>query len=190
MRVAILGGTFDPPHIAHLVLGEAALRQLPVDEVWFVPAGDPWQKEGSRVTPARIRLELVRAAVEQVAHFVVDDREVRRSGPSYTADTVAELRADGIEPWLVLGADAASGMGSWHRAEELTGIAVAVADRPGTDRAAVERGAAGPVTWLDMPSLEISGTELRARVARGASVRFLVPDEVWRHISSESLYVD
>ena len=190
MRVAILGGTFDPPHIAHLVLGEAARRQLPVDEVWFVPAGDPWQKEGSRVTPARIRLELVRAAVESVAYFAVDDREVRRAGPSYTADTVKELRADGVEPWLVLGADAASGMGSWHRAEELAGVPVAVADRPGTDRDEVEQGAAGPVTWLDMPPLEVSGTELRARAARGASLRFLVPDEVWRHISSESLYVD
>lgn len=189
MRVAIIGGTFDPPHIAHLVLGEAVHRQLPVDEVWFVPAGDPWQKAGE-VTPARVRLDLVRAATEPIRYFSVDDREVRRDGPSYTVETVTELRAEGVEPWLVLGADAAAGMATWHRADALRDVPVAVAGRPGTDREAAVRGAMGPITWLDMPLLEISGTELRERAARGRSLRFLVPDGVWHRIVSEDLYVE
>jgi nicotinate-nucleotide adenylyltransferase len=190
MRVAILGGTFDPPHVAHLVLAEAAHRQLPVDEVRFIPAGDPWQKADDGVLPAGTRLALVRAAVEPVRYFTVDDREVRRAGPSYTADTVADLRDEGIEPWLVLGADAAAGMHTWHRAEGLRGVPVAVAARPGTDRAAVEAVALGPVTWLEMPRLDLSSTELRAMAAAGESLRFLVPDGVWHLILAEELYVD
>lgn len=190
MRVAILGGTFDPPHLAHLVLGEAAHRQLPIEEVRFVPAGDPWQKTDGVVLPAHARLDLVRAAVEGVRYFSVDDREVRRDGPSYTADTVGELRAEGHEPWLVLGADAAAGIRSWFRADELEGVPVAIAERPGTDRTLVESAALGPVTWLDMPRLDISSTELRAMAADGDSLRFLVPDGVWQRILAEGLYAD
>ncbi|NND84839.1 MAG: nicotinate (nicotinamide) nucleotide adenylyltransferase [Acidimicrobiia bacterium] len=189
MRVAILGGTFDPPHVAHLVLGEAAHRQLPVDEVRFLPAGDPWQKTDEGVLPARVRLALVRAAVDPVRYFAVDDREVRRQGPSFTADTVSELRAEGVEPWLVLGADAAAGMRSWHRADDLRDVPLAIAARPGTDRTAVEAAALGPVTWLEMPRLDLSSTELRSMVAAGESLRFLVPDSVWHLILAEELYV-
>lgn len=190
MRVAILGGTFDPPHIAHLALGEAAHRQLPVDEVRFVPAGDPWQKADSGVQPARVRLALTRAAVASVRYFDVDDREVRRTGPSYTADTVDEMRAEGLEPWIVLGADAAAGMRHWHRVEALEGVPVAVALRPGTDRRAVEDGVVGPLTWLDLPLVELSATELRRRAATGQSLRFLVPDAVWQLVVAEDLYVE
>lgn len=188
MHVAVFGGTFDPPHVAHLVVGEAAFRQLDVESVLFIPAGEPWQKSSRSVTPAAHRLEMVRLAVQGTPYFAVDDREIRRPGPSYTITTVDELRAEGLEPTIVLGADAAAGMRSWRRSERLAGVRVAVVARPGVDRAAVAEGVVGELVWLDAPSLELSGTELRDRAASGHSLRFIVPDAVCAYISKERVY--
>ncbi len=188
MQVAVFGGTFDPPHVAHLAVGEAAYRQLDVESVLFIPAGEPWQKLGRAVTPAAHRLEMVRLAVQGVPYFGVDDREVRRPGPSYTIATVDELRAEGLEPILVLGADAAAAMVSWRRSERLADVRVAVVARPGVERRSVVEGVVGELLWLDAPSLELSGTELRDRAAGGHSLRFIVPDAVCSYIERENVY--
>lgn len=187
MRRGILGGTFDPPHLAHLVAGEAAYRELGLDVVTFLPAGRPWQKAGLGVSPAGRRWEMTRRAVDGVAYFAPDDREVARDGWTYTAETLATFPAD-EELILILGGDAAVGLPTWHAAATVLARArLAVMERPGAGRAAVE-GAVGAVHWLDTPLLGVSGTQLRARRRAGLSLRFLVPDAVLAYIESTGLY--
>jgi len=187
MRIGLLGGTFDPPHVAHMAVAEAAFRQLHLDAVWLVPAGSPWQKAGSAVTRAEDRWGMTVAAVEGIPYMKGDDREVVRPGPTYTFDTVSSL-AD-HEVTLILGADAASRIASWHRSAELQEmVSIAVAPRSGTDPDAVEEAVISPLKWLDVPQLDISGTGLRRRAAAGRSLRFLVPDGVWRYIETTGLY--
>jgi nicotinate-nucleotide adenylyltransferase len=187
MRSGLLGGTFDPPHLGHLVLAEAALTQLGVEAVVFVPAGDPWQKPDD-ITDAEDRLQMTRLAVDGIDGMRVDDREVRRAGPSYTADTVREWQQEGTTPVLVLGADTAAGLTTWHDPHVLAEIDLAVAPRPGTDRATVEAAVGRTVTWLDAPEIVLSSTELRRRFAAGLSNRFLVPDPVRDHVRDHHLY--
>lgn len=186
MRRAILGGTFDPPHIAHLIAGEAAYRTLGVDVVTFLPAGSPWQKGDEVITPAVHRRAMTNLAVAGVDYFEADDRETRRAGPTYTFDTVESFDRD--ELWLIVGADAAAAIRTWHRADELLGsVSVAVAPRPGIDRRAVE-AAVGSVAWLDMPEIDLSGTDIRDRARAGKGIRFLVREAVWTYIVDNGLY--
>lgn len=182
----ILGGTFDPPHFGHLALAYAALKQLELTEVQFVPAGDPWQKAGIDVTEARLRLAMTHLAAAEHARFVVNDVEVHRSGPSYTIDTIEDADDRCL---LILGSDAAAGIPTWHRAEELlAAVEIAVVERPGTTIADVEAAIGREVSTLIMPSTEMSSTEIRAYVARGHSPRFLVPAAVADFIRANGLY--
>lgn len=187
MRRGILGGTFDPPHIAHLVAGEAGYRDLGLDVVTFLPAGRPWQKAGSGVTDADHRHAMTGLAVDGIAYFEADDRELRRNGWTYTADTLESY--PGQEHLvLVLGADAASRLRTWHRWQHVLERAeIAVMPRPGVSQADVT-AAVGAHHVLDTPLLEVSGTELRNRCRRGASIRFLVPDPVRSYIEDHHLY--
>jgi nicotinate-nucleotide adenylyltransferase len=183
----LLGGTFDPPHVAHLVAGEVAYRQLGADRVTFVPAGAPWQKAGRQVSDGQDRLEMTRLAVGGVEYFEADDREVLRDGWTYTIETLESFDA-ADELILVMGADAAAGLPGWHRFDDIMDRAtIAVLPRPGTEIGAVS-DAIGPVTWLDMPLLDVSGTEIRRRAASGRPIRFLVTDPVWRYIEERHLY--
>jgi len=187
VRRGLLGGTFDPPHIAHLVAGEAAFRALALDEVTFMPAGAPWQKARRDVSRPSDRWEMTRLAVEGVGYFRADDREVRRDGWTYTIDTLDEFADD--EVVLIMGADAAAGLTTWHRANEVMARAgVAVMPRQGGNRAAVEATGAS-IVWLDLPELAISGTDLRARTRAGLSIRFLVPEPVLAYVVDHDLYV-
>jgi nicotinate-nucleotide adenylyltransferase len=187
VRRGILGGTFDPPHLAHLVAGEAAYRELGLDVVTFLPAGRPWQKAGREVSAPAHRWEMTRRAVAGTPYFAADDREVRRDGWTYTADTL-ETFPRHEELVLILGADAAVGLPTWQRPEAVLGRArLAVMGRLGVERSSVE-AAAGGVHWLDAPLLGISGTLLRARRRAGLSIRFLVPEVVRDYIESAGLY--
>lgn len=187
VRRGILGGTFDPPHLAHLLAGEAAYRELGLDVVTFLPAGAPWQKAEQQVTAPGHRWEMTLRALAGVAYFEADDREIRRDGWSYTADTLATFPSD-EELVLILGSDAAAGMPTWHRVDQVRArVDVAVMPRPGVSPAAVE-GGVGPHHLLDTPELSISGTELRARRRRGDTIRFLVPDAVYAYIEEHGLY--
>lgn len=190
VRIGLLGGTFDPPHLAHLHTGEVAYRQLALDRVVFMPAGAPWQKEGRRVSAPIQRWEMTRLAIAGVDYFEPDDREVHREGWTYTADTLATFDQD-VEIVLVLGADAAMGIPTWQRADEvLDRVELAVAPRAGSDRSAVAEAVGGRLVWLDMVPLELSGTLIRGRLAQGRSVRFLVPDPVWSYLTRHDLYAD
>lgn len=189
MRRVLLGGTFDPPHLAHLLAGEVAYRQLGVDLVTFLPAGAPWQKAGSTVSSAADRWTMTLLAVEDVPYFDADDREVRRDGWTYTVETVESFDRDD-DLVLVLGADAAAGLPTWERWEDLLDrVEVVVAPRPGVERSAVEQAVGSEVTWLDMPEVRVSGTEIRERAATGRAIRFLVRDAVWRYVVDNRLYV-
>jgi nicotinate-nucleotide adenylyltransferase len=174
--------------VAHLVAGEVAYRDLGLDVVTFLPAGFPWQKADTSVTSPEDRWEMTRLAVEGVPYFEADDREVRREGWTYTFDTLSEY-PHGDEIFLILGSDAAKGITTWHRWEEvLDRAALAVAPRPGTSRGEVQQRIPRPFTWLDMPTLDVSGTMLRHRARAGRSIRFMVRENVWRYIGERGLY--
>ena len=184
---AIFGGTFDPPHFAHLAAGEAAHDQLGLDAVTFIPAGRPWQKAGQDVSAARHRLRMTELAVEGIEYFTVDDREVHRDGWTVTIDTVESFDEERVV--LIVGADAAGGIPTWHRANELLDrVQIAVVPRPGIERADVESAVRRDIVWLDMPPIDLSGTMLRRHVAEGRSIRFLVPDPVLNYVTEHQLY--
>ena len=188
-RIGILGGTFDPPHIGHLVMGVQVRDALDLDVVLFVVANEPWQKVGSRpISPAADRLALVEAAVDHLDGLEASDIELRHGGPSYTADTLATLhdREPDAELWVVLGADAAAGLPTWERGDEVAALArIAVAAREG------ETGAP-PDGWswqvVPMTRLDVSSTDLRRRVAEGRSIDVLVPPAVRTQIDALALY--
>ena len=188
-RIGIFGGTFDPPHVGHLIAAIDARDVLELDEVRFVVANVPWQKVGERaITPAEDRLALVEAAIAGVPGLTVSDQEIRRGGPSYTADTLADLTASDpdAELFVILGVDAATGFTTWERYEQVAELArLVVVDRPG------HRVGLDPrFTWtrIDIPELEVSSTELRDRVATGRSIAFLTPPGVAACIADRGLY--
>ncbi len=187
VRRGILGGTFDPPHIAHLFAGEAAYRDLRLDVVTYLPAGAPWQKADRDLSDAEDRLEMTRLAVEGVPYFEVDDREIVRDGWTYTVDTLGEFPDD--ELVLIVGSDAAVGIPTWHRPEDVMSMAdIAVAPRPGAGYEDVAEALGEGFHWLTGPELDLSATMLRDRLVNGHSVRFLVPDAVRRYIEEVGLY--
>jgi len=195
--IGILGGTFDPPHLAHLAVAEEAREVLGLSQVLFVPAGQPWQKADRSVSPGRLRLAMVERAIAGNPFFVADPREVDRPGPSYTAETIAELAAEtGAEPWFILSAEALAGFPTWRDPERILALArLCVVPREGAPDAAIasfrERfpAAADRITVLHYPRLAISSTVIRARVRAGRSIRYLVPDAVAALITEYALYV-
>jgi len=188
-RIGVFGGTFDPPHVGHLIAALDAQRELALDVVLLVVANAPWQKLGSRaISPAADRLAMVEAAVADEPNLVASDIEIRRGGLSYTADTLAALAADepDAELFVILGNDAAAGFATWERHEEVAEAAqLVVVDRPGTPTP-IDDG----FDWIriDIPELEISSTELRQRVADGRPIRYLTPPSVVTVLSERGLY--
>jgi nicotinate-nucleotide adenylyltransferase len=198
LRVGVLGGTFDPPHLGHLVLASCAAEQLGLERVLFVPAGDPWRKAARRVTPAAQRLEMTRLAIAGDPRFDVDPTEVQRQGPSYTSDTLRELKqrlAPESHLYFLVGEDALEDIRYWHEPEAIFAAAtLAVAPRmetPVPEPPSEHAGSAlalPPFERIDMPYIGISSTDLRRRVQRGESLRYLVPDAVGRYIREQGLY--
>ena len=165
------------------------MHQAALDRVVFMPAGDPWQKADRLLTPARHRLEMAQLAIAGIDGFEVDDRELTREGPTYTVDTLAGF-PDDERLFLILGADAALGMLSWHRlGEVLKRAAVLVVPRPGVDSTRVV-GILPDAVFLDMAVLEVSGTEIREMAQTGHPFRFLVGEEVHRYIAKNRLYAE
>lgn len=188
-RIGVLGGTFDPPHVGHLVTAQDVADRLELDVVLLVVANEPWQKVGTRsITPAPQRLAMVHAAVADVVGVEASDLELQRSGPSYTIDTLTELSAlhPGAELFLILGADAAALLHTWHRPDDVAAAAtLVVVDRPGTE---TELPAGFHGVCVEVPRLEVSSTDLRARAADGRPLRFLVPDAVISLVRELDLY--
>jgi nicotinate-nucleotide adenylyltransferase len=192
-----MGGTFDPIHQGHLVTAEEARTEFGLDHVVFVPTGQPWMKAERKVTPAEHRYLMVVIATASNPYFSVSRIEIDRDGPTYTVDTLAELKLQcdpGTELFFITGADAILEIFRWKDPEEALSLAHFIAaTRPGYDLARWEREAptAHPnVSVLDVPALAISSTDIRRRVQEGRSIRYLVPDGVRAYIEKFGLYRD
>jgi nicotinate-nucleotide adenylyltransferase len=196
MRLGLLGGTFSPPHLGHLLCAQEAHAQLGLERVWLLPVASPPHKDIAGDPGPEARLELCRLAVGDDDRLGVSDLEVRRGGPSYTADTLRELHARAPEDELtfIVGGDMALSLPTWREPEAVLELAtVAVAQRSGAARQdIVDRlagiGAADRVRFFDMPRLDVSSSEVRARVADGRPIRYLVPDAVAAHIEQRGIY--
>lgn len=196
-RVGILGGSFNPPHLAHLVCASEAAAQLDLDRVLLTPVASPPHKQSERDPGPGERLELCRLAIAGDDRLGLCDLEVLRGGPSYTVDTLRELHARTPEDHLtfIVGGDIALGLPSWHEPEAVLGLArLAVAERSGARRedvaALLARRFADspPPAFFDMPRLDISSSQIRSRIADGRPIRYLVPDPVAEHIARRKLY--
>jgi nicotinate-nucleotide adenylyltransferase len=189
-RVGLFGGTFDPVHVAHVALGHAALDALDLDEVRWVPSGQSWQKSHV-LTPAAKREAMVRLAIAGEPRFVLDRIEIERPGPSYTLDTVRQLQAawPGRSWVLVLGQDQYGGLHTWQNWRELLSrVTLAVANRPGPAAEPAPEVRAFEHRVVPLPMLDISSTDIRARVAAGTDIAQLVPPGVARYIEQHGLY--
>lgn len=189
-RIGIFGGTFDPPHRAHVELARTALAALKLDEVRWIPAGAPWQKSRT-ITGPEHREAMVRLAIEGEPCFVVDRCELARSGPSFTLDTVRDFQAaqPGCEWVLLIGHDQYVGLHTWRDWQELLGrVILAVANRPGVVSPPDPQVQRFPHQAVPLPMLDISSTEIRHRVSRGAPITDLVPAAVARYIEDHHLY--
>jgi nicotinate-nucleotide adenylyltransferase len=189
-RIGLFGGTFDPPQLAHTALARCARDALRLDEVRWIPAGQPWQK-AQPVSDAGHREAMVRLAIAGERAFVLERCEIERQGPSYTLQTVHELQQrDGAAHWfLLIGADQYNNLHTWRGWQELLSlVALAVAERRGValrPDAAVARVPHQPVP---LPPLPISATDIRSRVSRGESIAGLVSDAVAGYIAHHHLY--
>lgn len=187
-RVGVFGGTFDPVHVGHLVAAVEARRALPLDRVFLVVAGDPWQKRGEVAAPAPDRLAMVEAAVEGIEGLEASALEVERTGPSYTVDTLEVLCAPGRSLFFVVGADVAAALHTWAGVERIPRLAtLVIIDRAGAPPAPAPSGP-WRVEHVAIPHLDISSTELRARAALGWPLDGLVPPGAVRVIRERGLY--
>ena len=186
-RIGVFGGTFDPIHIGHLVTGLNVRHQLSLDVVLFVVAHDPWQKADRDVTPSDLRLAMVEAAVAGHEGLEASAIEIQAGGTSYTADTLATLRAQepDAELFLIIGQDQATNLDTWERVEEIRSLStLVVVRRPGSVGDVSDLGA----IEVDVPSLEVSSSDLRARFCDGRPVDWLTPDPVLRFVRERGLY--
>ena len=189
-RLGVFGGTFDPPHLGHLLLAECARETLALDAVVFVPARVPPHRAPKRPSPADVRVRLLRAALHGTG-FAVSTLELQRPGPSYTVDTLDEMKTkhEGLALWLLLGADSLLDLPSWRDpAGILARARLAVAERPGFAARRIPARVGRSVDWLPNVPVDISSRDLRRRVAAGRSIRYLVPDRVARLVERLGLY--
>jgi nicotinate-nucleotide adenylyltransferase len=196
VRIGIMGGTFNPPHLGHLICAQEAYLQLGLDRVTWMPARIPPHKPVEDEPGPEHRLELCRLATQGDERFEVSELEIGREGPSYTVDTLQELHssAPDRELFLIVGGDIAAGLPSWHEPERVLSLAtLAVARRRGTSRADVNNAlrvlrGGERAQFFRMPRIAISSTMLRERVGAGESIRYYVPDPVIKYINRHHLY--
>jgi len=198
MNVGVLGGTFDPVHNGHLEVAEEARKKLNLETVIFMPAGQPWMKSDREITPARHRLRMLELALAEKPYFKISVMEIEREGPTFTIDTINELKGQlrpEDEVFFIMGQESLVQLPRWHDASRLIHLCYfVVAPRPGSpkpDLKALEKtlpGISQRVMLLDRPYVDVSGTDIRDRVERGLSIRHLVPELVNRYIKEQGLY--
>ena len=194
MRIGVFGGAFDPPHVAHVALAQAAVEQLQLDQLRRFPTGQAWHKAQSLTSPEH-RLALAESAFGGLPRTVIDDRELRRPGPTYTIDTLRELKAEypDAQLFLVMGEDQAISLTRWREWEAIMRLAIiCVAERPSASAHAGSPPAGLPaqaeLRLLRLPSMTESATEVRGRVAQGRGIAHLVPPGVASYIELNHLY--
>ena len=198
MKIGVFGGTFDPIHLGHLIVADEAREALGLDQVLFIPAGRPWVKAGTLVSAACHRMAMVEMAVRPTPWFRAVNLDVKRPGPTYTVDTLLELRSElggEVDLYLILGLDAVQDMARWHEPARIFELCTVVGmSRPGVldlDRAALEAvapNAVDRVVLVEGPLVSLSGTDLRRRVKEGRSIRHRVPEAVEAYIHEHGLY--
>jgi nicotinate-nucleotide adenylyltransferase len=196
VRVGILGGTFNPPHLGHLVCAQEAYRELGLDRVMLIPARIPPHKPVEHEPGPEHRLALCRLAVADDERFAVSEFELRRDGPSYTVDTLEQLtsEAPNTELFLIVGGDIAVGLPQWRRPQRVLELAsLAIAKRRGTARSSVDEalraiGGGERAHFFQMPCVEVSSTMVRRRARAGQPIRYLVPDRIVEYIERHHLY--
>lgn len=199
-KIGVMGGTFDPIHYGHLVAAETARAEFNLSKVLFIPTGAPPHKKRQDILPGELRLEMVGCAIQDNPAFASSALEIEREGPSYTVDTLRELRKlwPDYELYFITGTDALREIFSWHEAEEIfTMIQLIGAARPGFDAKDFLLKAhedhpelLGKIHYLEIPALAISSTDIRARVKRGEPIRYLLPERVRQLIRQRGLYAD
>jgi nicotinate-nucleotide adenylyltransferase len=188
-RLGIFGGTFDPPHIAHLIAGELAVEQFQLERLLYVPAAISPHKKKQQVSSPQDRFSMLRLAIQDNSKFEVSDLEIKRGGNSYTIDTLHEIKEQLSPSALVLfiGRDQFEKFESWREPEQILSLAeVVVMDRVTSQKTSTKFDTA--VRYLQMPLLQISSTEIRRRVKAGESIRYQVPDSVRTYIAEHKIY--
>jgi nicotinate-nucleotide adenylyltransferase len=198
MKIGVLGGTFDPVHLGHIAMAEEARDTLGLTEVMIVPAGQPISKSADRITPTEQRIEMLRLAVDGRPHLKVSYMEIERAGPSYTVDTIAELKkryGGKDEIYFILGWDSLTQMADWREPGRIIEMCyLAAVPRPGWQRPSLEalektiQGITKKVVFMDKPRLDISATVIREKVARGETIDGLVHGPVAEYIKKHKLY--
>ena len=186
-KIGIMGGTFDPIHIGHLILGEAAYEQFGLDEVWFLPAGNPPHKRNraGRAKNAQ-RVEMVRRAIASNPHFVLCTKEMKDEGYTYSYRTLEAMRKEHpcTEFYFIIGADMVDYLPKWYRIDELVEMVQFV----GVQRPRYKAGTSYPVIWVDVPLMDISSSMVREFIAQGRTPNFMLPKPVLDYIKKEGLY--
>lgn len=193
MRIGVFGGSFNPPHLGHLVVVESARDQLRLDKVVWVLSAQPPNKPDAVLAPPGARLEMTRLATGENSSFEASDIELRRSGPSYTVDTIDALAASYPDSTLILiiGADNFLEFSTWKSPAEILARAdLAVMSRPGFGVRESKQDVARMATFVNVPQIGISGTDIRRRIKLGRSIRYLVPRSVESYIETRHLYRD
>jgi nicotinate-nucleotide adenylyltransferase len=189
-QLGVLGGTFDPPHIAHLIIAQTILEKLKLDEIRFIPSNIPPHKKNDKITPVRHRLQMLKLAVSGHPRFKVSDLEVRRKGISYTIDTLRELS---LPKWktklyLILGSDSLEQLSGWKNPKEIYRLAqVVLVRRPGSKLSSLNRRAK-KIVVVEAPLLEVSSSKIRQMIKSGRSIKWWVPEEVRKYIEKHELY--
>jgi len=198
MKIGVLGGTFDPIHNGHLAIAEEARVYLNLNEVIFLPAGQPWMKSDRSISPARHRTAMIGLALQARPYFKSSTIEIEHQGPSYSVNSMAELKAQAVEPtdwYFILGWDNLSKIPQWREPAKLIEMCfLAAVPRPGYERPNMKKleaalpGISKKVILMDKPRLEISATDIRNKVAQGIPISGLVPEAVEKYIRENGLY--
>ena len=198
MKIGVLGGTFDPIHNGHLAIAEEARAYLNLNEVIFLPAGQPWMKSDRSISPARHRTAMIGLTLQSRPYFKSSTIEIEHQGPSYSVNSMAELKAQAVEPtdwYFILGWDNLSKIPQWREPAKLIEMCfLAAVPRPGYERPNMKKleaalpGISKKVILMDKPRLEISATDIRNKVAQGIPISGLVPEAVEKYIRENGLY--
>jgi nicotinate-nucleotide adenylyltransferase len=198
MKIGILGGTFDPVHNGHLAIAAEARAYLNLNEVLFLPAGQPWMKSDRSISPAQNRVAMITLALRTRPYFKLSTMEIEHQGPSYSVDSVAQLKAQAVEAtdwYFILGWDNLSKIPHWKEPAKMVEMCfLAAVPRPGYDRPNMKKleaalpGITKKVILMDKPRVDISATDIRNKVAQGLSINGLVPEAVAQYIKEKGLY--
>lgn len=185
-KIGLLGGTFNPPHIGHLIIADQVKDQLGLEKVWFLPSANPPHAAGKETIAADYRVEMVKRAIQGNPDFALELAEIKRGGKSYTADTIAELNEayPEIDFYFIIGGDMVVDLPTWHNVDELVKrVQFVAANRP-----SYSTETPYPVIWVDIPDIIISSTEIRRKITEGCSVNYLLPYTVRQYIEEKGLY--